>query len=99
MIKIDVEGAEKELLLGAGRTLSRTPAPLWLVEINLTEHHPSGLNPHFRDVFDLFWGHDYVAQTADDERRVVRPDDVDRWIAAACRDFGTINYIFEKTAT
>lgn len=97
VIKIDVEGAEKEVLLGADQTLRRAPAPLWLVEVNLTEHHPSGLNPYFRDVFGVFWSHDYVARTADDEGRVVRREDVDRWIAAARRDFGTINYIFAKT--
>ena len=38
VIKIDVEGNEKALLLGASETLDRKPASAWLVEIGLTEN-------------------------------------------------------------
>lgn len=97
LIKIDVEGAELDVLKGATETLRRLPAPLWLVEINLTEHHPSGLNPAFVEVFRLFWQHGYACSTADEERRIVTDDDIQRWVAHRQRDFGNINYIFEKS--
>jgi FkbM family methyltransferase len=98
-IKVDVEGAEYELLLGAKETLQRRPAPIWLVEVNFSEHHPSGLNPRFRDVFEIFWSNGYEARTADEEERPVGPEDIGRWLESGRRDFGTINYIFEKGAS
>jgi FkbM family methyltransferase len=98
VIKIDVEGAEYDVLRGASQTLQRVPPPVWLVEVNLTEHHPSGLNPHFIDVFDVFWSAGYVARTADEEGRHVERTAVEQWIANRHRDFGTINYIFEKSS-
>jgi hypothetical protein len=97
-IKIDVEGFEYSVLAGAGGTLQREPRPLWLVEVCLTEHHPSGTNPHFADVFQVFWANGYSAYTADRTRRRVTPEDVARWVTARRRDFGTINFMFEATA-
>ena len=35
-------------------------------------------------------------RTFDRERRTVRRDDVDRWLRTAVRDFGDVNYIFQK---
>lgn len=96
LIKIDVEGFELQVLEGAARTLARTPAPLWLVEIVLTEHHPAGLNPAFRDVFELFWSAGYTPYTLGADERVVTREDVERWVTNRRRDFGTWNYVFRK---
>jgi FkbM family methyltransferase len=97
-IKIDVEGVELQVLQGSVKTLARNPAPAWLVEIVLTEHHPAGLNPAFGDVFDLFRAAGYIAFTLGPEARVVTKDDVAQWIALRRRQFGYWSYLFRKTA-
>jgi hypothetical protein len=68
------------------------------MEINLTEHHPGGCNPHFAEVFETFWESGYAARTADRDGRSVAREDVLRWVARRERDFGSHNYIFEKTS-
>ena len=95
LVKIDVEGGEYEVLLGAKETLSRTPKPKWLLEICLTELHPSGRNPHFQDIFELFWSQGYEAKSISAGNRVVTRDDVRRWVSTGRRDFGFVAYLFE----
>jgi FkbM family methyltransferase len=97
LIKIDVEGFELAVLRGAGCTLGRAPRPVWQVEICLTEHYPTGINPHFVELFDLFWSHGYEAFTADTESRRIVRSDVVRWSENRRRDFGFINFIFEAS--
>ena len=95
LIKVDVEGLELSVLTGARATLGREPRPTWLVEVCLTEHHPGGRHPDFEGVFQAFWSEGYEARTADEERRLVQPEDVRRWIAHGARDFGGINFLFD----
>jgi len=96
-IKIDVEGGELDLLRGAERTLVRTPAPAWSVEISLGENHPGGRNPHFVETFDLLVAGGYGAVTvAADGERAVTSSDVRRWADAGTREFGTMNYVFRR---
>jgi len=54
-IKIDAEGVEYSVLLGAVRAIRIRPKPTWLLEVSLNEHHPDGVNPNFQDVFNVFW--------------------------------------------
>lgn len=98
VVKIDVEGAELDVLRGATRLLGLRPRPFWIVEICLSEHHPSGINPNFRATFAEFWQRGYVAVTADEARRQVTPTDVDEWIAKGERKFGGITYLFHDPA-
>jgi FkbM family methyltransferase len=93
-IKIDVEGVEHAVLCGAKRTLSLDPKPTWVIEICLNEYHPDGLNPHFRQTFDLFWERGYEVRTADRHDRLVQVGDVDEWVRNKRCDSGTINYRF-----
>src|SRR5207302_5042973 len=51
LIKMDVEGLEHDVLLGAPRMLARKPT--WVVEITLNEHRQQP-NPHFGDTFEIF---------------------------------------------
>jgi FkbM family methyltransferase len=95
-IKIDVEGHEYEALRGAGRLLSRSPSPVWLIEIGFKENFSGGINPDFLKIFELFWTQGYVAITADYERRPVERADIDRWIRNGIRDFGGVNYLFRR---
>jgi hypothetical protein len=54
VIKVDVEGNENSLLLGASETLDRKPAPAWMIEIGLTENFADSINPHYIEIFEIF---------------------------------------------
>jgi FkbM family methyltransferase len=95
LIKIDVEGVEHAVLAGAGHTLARQPAPVWLVEVCFSENFATGINPHFRAVFDRFWAMGYSASSLEAEQPVSR-EDVSRWIRTGQRDFGYVSFIFER---
>jgi FkbM family methyltransferase len=97
-LKIDVEGAEYMVLKGALETLARTPRPSWLLEVCLHEFHPEGANPHFGEIFELFFSHGYAAYTADASRRPVSREDVARWVGMRASDSGTFNYLFADPA-
>ena len=97
IVKVDVEGAELQVLRGAAQTLARTPSPVWLVEVCLTENFPDGTNPDFRAVFETFWLAGYRSRALEADRQLeVTPEVVDRWIRNRARDFGYVNFIFSK---
>jgi len=96
LIKIDVEGAEYQVLQGAEVTLRRTPRPIWLMEICLNEFHPEGANPDYLKTFELFWRHGYQAYSASRVPKLVTQDDVSRWVNAGKCDSGTFNYVFAE---
>lgn len=98
LIKIDVEGMEHTVLEGASRTLARTPAPEWLVEICLTENQPQGCNPFYADVFEAFWRHGYTARSVEADLRDVTAEDVKRWVEQGQRDFGYVSFLFQRTS-
>lgn len=94
LIKIDVEGAEYQVLSGAHATLARSVKPMWLLEVCLHEFHPQGMNPDYKKIFQLFWDNGYQAFTAAKRPVQVAPGDVDRWLNARFCDSGTFNYLF-----
>lgn len=96
LVKLDVEGNEYHVLQGGRDTLARHDVT-WLVEHGLTENFDGKINPHFRDVFETFWGHGYEGWSLPPSRLVLR-DDVDRWINLKMRDYGTINFLFKRPA-
>ena len=96
LIKIDVEGHEPAVLSGARGLLMREKAPTWIIEHSFRENQDGGVNPRFLDLFELFWNAGYQCLTFDRERRMVWRDDVDRWLRTGVRDFGDVNYIFQK---
>jgi hypothetical protein len=97
LVKIDVEGAEVDVLLGAQRTMAMKPAPRWLIEICLTEHHPDGCNPHYVEVFGQMFDYGFAAYSVESGMRPVSRSDIKRWFENRARDFGHISFYFEKT--
>jgi FkbM family methyltransferase len=53
-IKIDTEGVEYDVILGAEMILNMTPRPIFLVEITSGAFFPQGQNPHAADIFERF---------------------------------------------
>jgi FkbM family methyltransferase len=94
-IKIDVEGAELDLLRGAATTLARSPRPMWMIEVCFGENFPPGKhNPHFVAVFELFAAANYRAYSVGKELRPVTLADVRSWAERGERDFGYVTYAF-----
>lgn len=94
LINIDVEGNEYEVMRGASTTLRRSPKPVWVVEAGLTDNFPGGLNPHFLDVFDLFWREGYEAAPLTDAAHVLSPDEIRLWMDRRTTKYADIHYIF-----
>lgn len=95
-IKIDVEGAEYEVLKGSINTLAMDPAPVWMAEVCLAENRLKGINPNFLNTFEVFWKNGYQAYSLGNEIRMVKPEDARRWVRNGARDFGYVNYLFKK---
>jgi len=97
LIKIDVEGAELNVLKGSLATLGRKPKPTWLIEICLEEFHPDGKNPDYEEIFKLFWGYGYNAFIVTENLKLVSPDDLSHWAAKGTNDSGAFNYVFAES--
>ncbi|MHB8446864.1 MAG: FkbM family methyltransferase, partial [Rudaea sp.] len=98
IIKIDVEGAEFQVLQGAMVTIARSPRPFWLIEICFREYHPLGINPDYLKTFELFWDRGYDCYCADDKCTPVSREDVERWLTTGVRDVQSFNYVFVDRA-
>ena len=96
MIKVDVEGNEHSLLLGAFDTLDRKPAPAWMVEIGLTENFAGSTNPNYFEIFETFWSRGYRASPLARPDQVIDKADLERWVMDRKTDHGDINYGFVK---
>jgi len=95
LIKIDVEGAEFDLMSGAKETLARAIRPVWIVEICFKEHFSAGFNANFTKTFKLFWDSGYQSFTIWNKAlTIVRPQDVARWVDKGERDFGEVTFLF-----
>ena len=101
LVLVDIEGAEWQMLTGAGRVLDREPGPIWMIEIAADIHQPKGtlVNPHLYSTFQVFWDHGYSAWSADRSLGLVTPSDVQ---AASCGNTSALpthNFLFLKRGT
>lgn len=94
LIKIDVEGAEYSVLLGAEKTIKRRPRPIWLVEISLSKYHPGGTNLNFEQTFKLFRKYGYSAWGLSNPLWRVDPVTVERWVREGRTDDDVVNFVF-----
>lgn len=94
LVKIDVEGAEYDVLQGGKSLLDRTPKPTWIIENSISRNHPNR-NPHFKDIFNLFWDRGYDALSIDTEDRYpITQAEVARWYSKGHHPSGVVNYLF-----
>ncbi|MEM4203640.1 MAG: FkbM family methyltransferase [Candidatus Methanomethylicaceae archaeon] len=93
VIKVDVEGSEYKVLLGAKRTLRRLHV-VWIVENGLTRNF-QGINPHFRDVFEIFWSQGYLGYSPG-LRRFIGITDIERWVEQGTTNCSEVNYVFVR---
>jgi FkbM family methyltransferase len=93
-IKIDVEGAEYQVLSGAQQVLEREIKPIWLLEVSLEEFHPAGTNPDYQKIFDLFFDRGYWAYTATEPPVRVGKETIASWISNNANNSQTFNYVF-----
>jgi FkbM family methyltransferase len=97
LIKIDVEGAEYPVLVGASATLGLQLAPVWLVEICFNENFPGGHNQHYAATFERFFEHGYRAFSAETPHREVNSKNISEWVISGERPRGVgHNFIFKK---
>ncbi len=96
LVLIDIEGAEKSMLDGAQALLNMEPKPIWLVEITVAEHQPTGvpINPGLAATFKTFWDRGYEAWTATRQSRRILPEDIDRVLRGEQPDLSTHNFLF-----
>lgn len=96
LVIIDIEGAEQWMIEGATKLLTSEPQPIWLVEINSTEHQPQQvpINPNFNSTFQLFFERGYQAYTAN---RALIPvtDERIQSILDGTEPIDTHNFIFD----
>jgi FkbM family methyltransferase len=96
VIKIDVEGTEYRVLKGATETMNMLPAPIWIVEIGLTEHFPDGHNADFIKVFEKFWSNGYEAYNINiDTNEKITEQRITAWINNMNTE-GHYNFLFKK---
>jgi FkbM family methyltransferase len=96
VVKVDVEGAEFDLLQGAGRVAGGARRT-WIVEINLREHHPRGRNARFLETFEFFWERGYVASSIGATPEAVTRARVMEWLSSPLATPPGRNFQFVRT--
>jgi FkbM family methyltransferase len=95
LIKMDVEGAEYDVLRGALMTINLAKRPVWLIEITLGQFMPQGTNVHFFEIFDLFFACGYTCQLLTSNGLIaVDSATALRWSKQGHSDYSEINYVF-----
>ncbi|WP_119271301.1 FkbM family methyltransferase [Taklimakanibacter deserti] len=95
-VLIDIEGHEFPVLQGAQKLLDQQPRPVWIIEIQVHGHQPSGrvINPQLRSTFEMFWSRGYESWTVEDKPRPVLPDLIRRIESEGDDLLGVYNFLF-----
>lgn len=94
-VKIDVEGHEFEVLLGAKKILENSENTTWLIEVGLGEHHPDNQNIKFLDTFNIFLSRGYKVYAVGKSISLINNDDINHLSLMTGRA-EQINYLFTK---
>jgi FkbM family methyltransferase len=95
LIKVDVEGAEFDVLSGALETLGRQIRPTWLVEITGDEYMPSGANFNLISTFDLFFQRGYQASLLTKSGLIpINRARIEKWRSQGRSEYSEINFVF-----
>lgn len=95
LIKMDVEGFERDILAGADEMLNRSPKPIWMLEIMLSSSIiPGGTSQNFAETFDVLWSHGYQCVTLGSKELIVTATNLDGWIRDGAVEDGMHDFLF-----
>ena len=96
---VDIEGAELYMLEGASALINLDPKPIWLMEVSISEHQPTGIsiNPNLASTFQVFWDSGYEVWTADKICRLICPDEIQNIIQSGKNTILSHNFLFIET--
>ena len=99
LIVVDIEGSELSFLKGAKSLLESETENIFLIEICVCEHQPSGIkmNPNLLETFELMFNHQYNAYTADKKLRKVNLQEIKDICESGVNTLLTHNFIFIKS--
>ncbi len=95
-IKIDVEGAELEVLKGAAACLRHTPRPVWFIEIIGRGPFSEPFNRNYVETFELFFSTGYRCFTWNKAFREIGLDEVRQWARAGGDVIAGHNFVFRE---
>ena len=93
---MDVEGSELPILHGATSFINMNPKPIWMLEVNISEHQPNGIpiNPNLTSTSHFFWSRGYEVWTADKRCRIIHPDEIEAIVKSGVDTLRTHNFLF-----
>ncbi len=99
LIVVDIEGSELSFLKGAKSLLESETENIFLIEICVCEHQPSGIkmNPNLLETFELMFNHQYNAYTANKKLRKVNLQEIKDICESGVNTLLTHNFIFIKS--
>ena len=100
LVLIDIEGAELNCLKGANTLIKSSENNVFLIEITMGHHQPSGIstNPNFVDTFNLMFSYGYNAFTANKKLRKIEISEVIKVFSTKVDTIKAYNFIFTKNA-
>ena len=99
LVMVDIEGSELGFLKGAISLLNSNSENIFIMEISVCEHQPSGtrVNPTLVETFKLMFHHQYKAYTADNKLRRVDLQEIKDIFESGTDTLPTHNFIFIKS--